>query len=31
VRIAYVLKKEELKKAMIILEKALEEYNRLSD
>jgi len=29
VRIAYVLKKEELKKAMIVLEKALEEYNRL--
>jgi aspartate aminotransferase len=29
VRIAYVLKKEELKKALIVLEKALEEYNRL--
>ena len=28
VRIAYVLKKEELRKAMIVLEKALEEYNR---
>ena len=30
VRIAYVLKKEELRKAMIVLGKALEEYNRLS-
>ena len=30
VRIAYVLQKEELRKAMIVLEKALEEYNRLS-
>ena len=30
VRIAYVLKKEELKNAMIVLEKALEEYGRLS-
>ena len=29
VRIAYVLKKEELEKAMIVLEKALEEYSRL--
>ena len=29
VRIAYVLKKENLQKAMIVLEKALEEYNRL--
>lgn len=29
VRIAYVLKKEELRKALIVLEKALEEYNRL--
>jgi len=29
VRIAYVLKKEELKKALVVLEKALEEYNRL--
>ena len=29
VRIAYVLKKEELKKSMVVLEKALEEYNRL--
>jgi len=29
VRIAYVLRKEELRKAMIVLEKALEEYNRL--
>jgi len=29
VRIAYVLKKEELEKALIVLEKALEEYNRL--
>ena len=29
VRIAYVLKKEELRKAMIVLEKALAEYNRL--
>jgi aspartate aminotransferase len=28
VRIAYVLQKEELKKAMLVLEKALEEYNR---
>ncbi|MDR1561925.1 MAG: pyridoxal phosphate-dependent aminotransferase [Dysgonamonadaceae bacterium] len=28
VRIAYVLKKEELQKAMTVLEKALEEYNR---
>jgi len=28
VRIAYVLKKEDLRKAMIVLEKALEEYNR---
>ena len=28
VRIAYVLKKEELQKAMLVLEKALEEYNR---
>jgi aspartate aminotransferase len=27
VRIAYVLEKEELQKAMIVLEKALEEYN----
>jgi aspartate aminotransferase len=27
VRIAYVLKKEELQKAMMVLEKALEEYN----
>jgi aspartate aminotransferase len=30
VRIAYVLQKEDLRKAMIVLEKALEEYNRLS-
>ena len=29
VRIAYVLKKEELHKALVVLEKALEEYNRL--
>jgi len=29
VRIAYVLKKDELEKALIVLEKALEEYNRL--
>ena len=29
VRIAYVLKKEDLRKAIIVLEKALEEYNRL--
>ena len=29
VRIAYVLQKEDLRKAMIVLEKALEEYNRL--
>jgi len=29
VRIAYVLKKDELRKALIVLEKALEEYNRL--
>jgi aspartate aminotransferase len=29
VRIAYVLKKEELQKAMVVLEKALEEYNKL--
>jgi len=29
VRIAYVLKKEELQKALTVLEKALEEYNRL--
>ena len=28
VRIAYVLNKEDLRKAMIVLEKALEEYNR---
>jgi aspartate aminotransferase len=28
VRIAYVLQKEELQKAMIVLEKALEEYNK---
>jgi aspartate aminotransferase len=28
VRIAYVLKKEELQKALIVLEKALEEYNK---
>ena len=28
VRIAYVLKKEELQQAMIVLEKALEEYNK---
>jgi aspartate aminotransferase len=28
VRIAYVLKKEELQKAMLVLEKALEEYNK---
>jgi aspartate aminotransferase len=28
VRIAYVLKKEELQKAMVVLEKALEEYNK---
>lgn len=28
VRIAYVLKKEELARAMVVLEKALEEYNR---
>jgi len=28
VRIAYVLRKEELRKAIIVLEKALEEYNR---
>ena len=30
VRIAYVLRKDDLRKAMIVLEKALEEYNRLS-
>jgi aspartate aminotransferase len=30
VRIAYVLKKEDLQKAMLVLEKALEEYNRIS-
>jgi len=29
VRIAYVLQKEELRKALIVLEKALEDYNRL--
>ncbi|MDR0864287.1 MAG: pyridoxal phosphate-dependent aminotransferase [Candidatus Symbiothrix sp.] len=29
VRIAYVLKKEELQKAMLVLEKALEEYKKL--
>jgi len=29
VRIAYVLKKEELKKAMIVLEKALDEYKKI--
>jgi aspartate aminotransferase len=29
VRIAYVLKKDELQKAMLVLEKALEEYNRM--
>ncbi|MDR2683406.1 MAG: pyridoxal phosphate-dependent aminotransferase [Dysgonamonadaceae bacterium] len=29
VRIAYVLKKEELQKAMVVLEKALEEYNKV--
>ncbi|MCL1933341.1 MAG: pyridoxal phosphate-dependent aminotransferase [Candidatus Azobacteroides sp.] len=29
VRIAYVLQKEDLRKAMMVLEKALEEYNRL--
>lgn len=29
VRIAYVLKKEELKNAMLVLEKALKEYNKL--
>lgn len=29
VRIAYVLKKEELQKAMLVLEKALEEYKRV--
>jgi aspartate aminotransferase len=28
VRIAYVLKKDELQKAMVVLEKALEEYNK---
>ena len=31
VRIAYVLKKEELQKAMQVLEKALEEYNRINN
>jgi aspartate aminotransferase len=30
VRIAYVLKKEELEQALIVLEKALEEYNAIS-
>jgi len=29
VRIAYVLKKEELQKAILVLEKALEEYNKI--
>lgn len=28
VRLAYVLKKEDLQKALIILEKALEKYNK---
>ena len=31
VRIAYVLKKEELAKAMVVLEKALEEYNKSAE
>ncbi|MDR2087150.1 MAG: pyridoxal phosphate-dependent aminotransferase, partial [Dysgonamonadaceae bacterium] len=30
VRIAYVLKKEDLQKAMLALEKALEEYKRVT-